>query len=93
MNASLMSAVGWPATICFVEWFYVEPEARGQGIGRALVRAGLERLAAHGVTHVECQSVPGDRQWQRRGWQETARRYVAPYADVARWVALEEVAL
>jgi GNAT superfamily N-acetyltransferase len=88
----LTRAVGRPATVCFVEWFYVEPEARGDGIGRALVRAGLQHIAALGVTHVECQSVPGDRQWARRGWQETARRYVAPYADVARWVALEEVA-
>jgi GNAT superfamily N-acetyltransferase len=84
-------AVGRPATVCFVEWFFVEPEARGEGIGRALVRVGLRALAVLGVTHIECQSVPGDRQWQRRGWQETARRYVAPFADVARWVALEEL--
>jgi GNAT superfamily N-acetyltransferase len=84
-------AVGRPATVCFVEWFFVEPEARGEGIGRALVRAGLRCLGALGVTHVECQSVPGDRQWQRRGWQETARRYVAPFADVAKWVDLEEL--
>jgi GNAT superfamily N-acetyltransferase len=83
-------AVGQPATSCFVEWFFVEPEERGQGIGRALVRAGLRCLAAQGVTHIECQSVPGDRQWARRGWLETARRYVAPFADVARWVDLEE---
>jgi len=83
-------AVGWPATVCFVEWFYVEPDRRGQGIGRALVRAGLERLRLYGVTHVECQSVPGDRQWQRRGWQETARRYAAPFDHVAAWAAGEE---
>jgi len=83
-------AVGRPATVCFVEWFYVEPESRGLGIGRALIRAGMTILRTHGVTHLECQSVPGDRQWQRRGWQETARRYVAPFAHVARWVELEE---
>lgn len=87
----LTRPVGRPATVCFVEWFFVEPDARGQGVGRALVRAGLRALAVLGVTHIECQSVPGDRQWQRRGWQETARRYVAPFADVARWVALEEL--
>jgi len=82
--------VGQPATVCFVEWFYVEPDARGQGIGRALVRAGLTALAAHGVSHIECASVPGDKQWQRRGWRETGRRYVAPFGDVAAWVGLEE---
>jgi GNAT superfamily N-acetyltransferase len=82
--------VGQPAMVCFVEWFYVEPDSRGLGIGRALVRAGLTILRAHGVTHLECRSVPGDKQWQRRGWQETARDYVAPFAHVARWVDLEE---
>ena len=84
-------AVGQPATVCFVEWFFVEPELRGHGVGRALIRCGLRCLAELGVTHIECQSVPGDRQWQRRGWQETARRYVAPFADVAQWVDLEEL--
>jgi GNAT superfamily N-acetyltransferase len=82
-------AVGRPATVCFVEWFFVEPDARGQGIGRALIRAGLGILHTHGVTHVEIASAPGDKQWQRRGWRETARRYVALFADVAQWVGLE----
>jgi len=83
-------AVGRPATVCFVEWFYVTPESRGLGVGRALIRAGMTILREHGVTHLECQSVPGDRQWQRRGWQETARRYVAPMALVDAWVGREE---
>jgi GNAT superfamily N-acetyltransferase len=82
--------VGRPATVGFIEWFYVEPESRGLGIGRALIRAGLSIARTHGVTHFECRSVPGDKQWQRRGWQETARHYVAPFAQVAAWVELEE---
>jgi GNAT superfamily N-acetyltransferase len=82
--------VGRPATVGFVEWFYVEPESRGLGIGRALLRAGLRIVRTYGVTHLECRSVPGDKQWQRRGWQETARHYVAPVAQVAAWLGLEE---
>ena len=82
--------VGRPATVGFIEWFYVEPESRGLGIGRALMRAGLSIARAHGVTHLECRSVPGDKQWQRRGWQETARHYAAPFAHVAAWVGFEE---
>jgi hypothetical protein len=34
--------------------------------------------------------VPGDKQWQRRGWRETARHYAAPFAQVAAWVGFEE---
>ena len=84
--------VGRPATVGFVEWFYVEPSARGQGIGRAIIRAALALVRPLGVTHIEVSSVPGDRQWQRRGWQETARRYVAPVEHVDAWVGPEEVA-
>jgi GNAT superfamily N-acetyltransferase len=82
--------VGQPATVCFVEWFYVEPESRGLGIGRALGRAGMTILRAHGVTHVECRSVPGDKQWSRRGWKEIARSYVASMAHMDAWLGLEE---
>jgi GNAT superfamily N-acetyltransferase len=82
--------VGWPATVGFVEWFFVEPEARGQGIGRGLIRVALAVGRGHGVTHLELRSVPGDKQWHRRGWQETARSYVAPFDAVAHWVGLEE---
>ena len=82
--------VGRPATVCFVEWFYVAPESRGLGVGRALVRAGMTVLRAHGVTHVELASAPGDKQRHRRGWKETARRYVAPMEHIDAWVGLEE---
>jgi GNAT superfamily N-acetyltransferase len=82
--------VGRPATVGFVEWFYVVPEARGQGIGRDLVRAALALVRPYGVTHIEIASVPGDRQWHRRGWRETSRHYVAPVEQVTAWAALEE---
>jgi ribosomal protein S18 acetylase RimI-like enzyme len=82
--------VGRPATVCFVEWFYVAPESRGVGIGRALIRAGMTILRAHGVTHIEIASAPGDLQWARRTWRETSRRYVAPMEHVDAWVGLEE---
>jgi len=82
--------VGQPATVGFVEWFYVTPENRGQGIGRAIIRVALARVQPLGVTHIEVASVPGDRQWARRGWRETARRYMAPVAQVTAWVSLED---
>jgi len=82
--------VGQPATVGFVEWFYVTPENRGQGIGRAIIRVALARVQPLGVTHIEVASVPGDRQWARRGWRETARRYMAPVPQVTAWVGLED---
>ncbi len=83
-------AVGQPATVGFVEWLYVEPESRGLGIGRAIIRAAVAQVRPLGVTHIEVASVPGDLQWQRRGWRETTRRYVAPVGDVVAWVGPED---
>jgi len=82
--------VGRPATVGFVEWLYVVPECRGHGIGRDVMRAALALVRPLGVTHIEIASVPGDKQWQRRGWRETSRRYVAPVEDAATWVGVKE---
>ena len=84
--------VGRPATVGFVEWFYVTPDARGQGIGRRIIRAALALVWPLGVTHIEVAAAPGDTQWHRRGWRETARRYVAPVEHVDAWVGLEDTA-
>jgi GNAT superfamily N-acetyltransferase len=92
--------VGQPTAVWFGEWMYVVPECRGEGIGLALFRALIAACRARGLTHVECLSTAGDRQWQRRGWTETACRYTRPVealaADVTRaaaafpWLAAQE---
>jgi GNAT superfamily N-acetyltransferase len=74
--------IGQPTAYCFGEWFYVSPDARGQGISLALVRQLVAACTARGITHVELQTVAGDRQWQRRGWTETARRYMRPVEEL-----------
>jgi GNAT superfamily N-acetyltransferase len=68
--------IGQPTAICFGEWLYVHPEARHQGVAIALIRRLVAASHARGLTHVECQTVAGDRQWQRRGWTEVGRRYM-----------------
>lgn len=45
--------VWWDAEDCWLEDLYVTPEARGTGLGRALVEAVLERAAARGCRRVE----------------------------------------
>jgi GNAT superfamily N-acetyltransferase len=70
--------IGQPTAVCFGEWLYVAPDARGQGISLALIRQLVSACKARDITHVECQTVAGDRQWQRRGWTEVARRYMRP---------------
>jgi ribosomal protein S18 acetylase RimI-like enzyme len=70
--------VGQPAVFGAAHWLYISPDARGQGVARALVRAGCADLAALGVTHVELASVAGDEQWAARGWQPYLTHYVLP---------------
>jgi GNAT superfamily N-acetyltransferase len=74
--------IGQPTAVAFGEWFYVAPAHRGQGISLALVRQLVSTCTARGITHVECLTVSGDRQWQRRGWTEVARRYMRSVEDL-----------
>ena len=80
--------VGQPAQVAFAEWWYVHPDHRGRGIGRALEQALVDDCRRRGLTHVECYAVPGDLQWARRGWQRTAIRYVRGVEDFAADLAL-----
>jgi GNAT superfamily N-acetyltransferase len=75
--------VGQPTAVCFGEWMYVRPECRGQGIGLLLIRHLITACRARGLTHVECQTVAGDRQWARRSWTQTAARYMRPVDALA----------
>jgi len=66
-------AVGEPPAAFFVEWVYVVPEHRKSGISRALFREGLiPYCRRHGIGVVEGRTVPGDTQWNERGWATTA---------------------
>ena len=68
-----------PAHLNFV---YVEPERRGEGIGRELVRAFAAAASAEGAEHVvldvDTTNVLARAVWQRLGFVEFARRLVAP---------------
>jgi GNAT superfamily N-acetyltransferase len=64
-------------------WLYVDPEARGRGVARALVRYAVAELAALGITHVELASLTGDDQWLARGWLPYLVHYVLPLSAVA----------
>jgi ribosomal protein S18 acetylase RimI-like enzyme len=46
-------AIWWEAEDCWLEDLFVAAEARGNGLGRALVEAMLERAAARGCRRVE----------------------------------------
>ena len=66
--------VGEPPSAFYVEWIYVMPEYRNSGIGRALFRDGvLPYCRRHGIPVVEGRTVPGDTQWQRRGFATVAQ--------------------
>jgi ribosomal-protein-alanine N-acetyltransferase len=68
-----------PAHLNFV---YVQPGRRGEGIGRELVRAFVSAAAAAGAEHVvlDVDTTNGAAQalWRRLGFVEFARRLVTP---------------
>jgi ribosomal protein S18 acetylase RimI-like enzyme len=75
-------ALGQPRIFGAAHWLYVAPEARGQGIARALVRLACEDLAAAGITHVELAALRGDLQWATRGWIPYLIHHVLPLEAV-----------
>jgi GNAT superfamily N-acetyltransferase len=46
-------SVWWEAEDCWLEDLYVRPEARGEGVGRTLVEAVLDRARERGCRRVE----------------------------------------
>jgi ribosomal protein S18 acetylase RimI-like enzyme len=75
-------ALGQPRIFGAAHWLYVAPEARGQGLARALVRLACEDLAAVGITHVELAALRGDLQWATRGWIPYLIHHVLPLEAV-----------
>jgi GNAT superfamily N-acetyltransferase len=85
-------ALGQPRVFGAAHWLYVAPEARGQGLARALVRLACEDLAAAGITHVELAALRGDLQWATRGWIPYLIHHVLPLEAVIAGAAERPVA-
>jgi GNAT superfamily N-acetyltransferase len=67
-------------------WLYVVQSGRHRGVARALVAAGIAELQEQGIEDVELAALPGDPQWQQRGWEPYLVRYHAPTAAIAEIV-------
>jgi ribosomal protein S18 acetylase RimI-like enzyme len=73
---------------------YVVPDRRRQGVGKALLRAFAERVAAEGVEHVtldvDTTNAAGAATWQRLGFVEFARALTSPVAALEARLSNEE---
>lgn len=54
-------------------WLYVDPEYYGQGIGRALLQAGLAEMDSRAWTIVLAGNTPACRLYQSEGFREVQR--------------------
>jgi ribosomal protein S18 acetylase RimI-like enzyme len=70
--------IGTPSRFGAAHWLYVDPAARGRGVARALVRAGVADCRAAGVPTVELAARAGDEQWAARGWVPFLVHYAMP---------------
>ena len=70
-----------PAETVLMNDLYVEPAARGQGVGRALIEAGAAVARERGAHHLEWATAPDN---------ETAQRlYDSTGAERSEWVEYE----
>lgn len=79
----------------YVDAILVDPSARRQGVGRALLAGALRTAVAEGAEHVYCAPAPGAREMQRFlarvGFAPAAGHRVVSVAVLARWLGQEQV--
>ncbi|MEG3613776.1 MULTISPECIES: GNAT family N-acetyltransferase [Isoptericola] len=77
----------------YVDAILVAPQARRQGVGRALLAAALRTAVVHGAESVYCAPAPGAREMQRFlarvGFAPAAGHRVVPVSVLERWLAQE----
>ncbi|MDO8144970.1 MULTISPECIES: GNAT family N-acetyltransferase [unclassified Isoptericola] len=80
----------------YIDAILVDPGARRQGVGRALLSAALRRATDDGAEYVYCAPAPGAREVQRFlarvGFAPAAGHRVVSVAALARWLGQEPAA-
>lgn len=78
----VMTTIHRPAPVGRIVMLVVDRQLRGQGIGRELVNAAVERMKKAGCSLVEVTSnhklVDAHRFYERLGFTETSRRFALP---------------
>ena len=77
-TVSVLHPGSWTLTpICYLEDLFVDPEARGQGLGRALIDDLITMARNHGWSKIY---------WHTRQSNETARRLYDRYVEADDFV-------
>jgi ribosomal protein S18 acetylase RimI-like enzyme len=79
--------VSKPHRYGYVDWLWVDPTCRQQGVGKALAAACMRWYAAAGIDAIEIHAVAGDPQWERRGWTVLRTHLMNPRLKIEAWAA------
>lgn len=90
MQGDILHRPARPHIYLFLNFFYVVPGFRGQGIGRTISTHMLHDSVEAGVEVCEFVAQAGDKQWRQRGWATVGVVHSLPVHAAAASLAVAD---